>query len=230
VQTGKERKRWCPRADTVAFRQYLTWPTRALTHNLKLLKHTCKYTYPLRSLAAAHKTSAKSSFHSYQLCILIYFVSSSFRYIITSSVDKSHSSVHRGRAPLLTPLLSTTFSFMTSVQLQTISRRVQRHFSNCLLYFLQLCLCSTKNVKTMYKNPCMYSNKKHPVLESPCVPSLPVPLKSEPHSQLLTRQLNRLLLDLCHLTSKTSRAPKSCNDTRHSMGGEESNPNRVGHL
>jgi hypothetical protein len=149
-------------------------------HNLKLLKHARKYTYRLRLSAVVHKTSAKSFIHSYHLYISIRFIPRLFRYITTSSTDKSRSSVHRGRAPLPTPLLSIAFSPMTSDHLQTILQCVRRCFSNYLLYFSHLCLCSTNNVKTMYKNPCMYSNQWHPVLESPCVPSLSVPLKSEP--------------------------------------------------
>jgi hypothetical protein len=47
----------------------------------------------------------------------------------------------------------------------------------------------------MYKNPRMYSNQWHPVLESPCVPSLPVPLKSEP-SLAFSRRRARLLSTL----------------------------------
>jgi hypothetical protein len=80
----------------VAFRQCSTRPTRALTRNLKLLKHACKYTYRLRPSAAVHKTSAESPFHSYQSYILIYFISSPLWYIITSSTDKSRSFVHKG--------------------------------------------------------------------------------------------------------------------------------------
>jgi hypothetical protein len=84
---------------------------------------------------------------------------------------------------------------MTSDHLQNIFRCVRGRFSDCLLYFFPLCLCGTNNVKTTYKNLRMYSNQKHSVLESPRVPSIPVPLKSEP-SLAFSRRRARLLSTL----------------------------------